>query len=61
MPKIDYEPITDEDRRPVGPYCEKEIETMRYFEQSGVMAMKVSRLFVCPNCLKVLGIGTVGI
>jgi hypothetical protein len=60
MPKIDYKPINDDDKLPVCPHCEKEIRTMRYFEQPGVMALKVSRLFVCPHCLKVLGIGTVG-
>ena len=60
MPKITYEPIKDDDKLPICPHGEKEITTMRYFEQPGVMALKVSRLFVCPHCLKVLGIGTVG-
>ncbi len=60
MAKMDYEPIKDDDKLPICPHCEKEIQTMRYFEQTGFMAWKVSRLFVCEHCLKVLGIGTVG-
>lgn len=60
MPSMDYTPIKDEDKWPICPHCEKEIKEMRYFEQSGIFALKASRLFVCPHCLKVLGIGTVG-
>ena len=60
MGKIDYSPIHDRDKKPLCPHCEKEIDKVRYFEQTGVVKMKVIRLFVCPNCLKVLGTGMVG-
>ena len=60
MAKMDYLPIQDDDKKPICPHCEKEIDEMRYFEQTGVMKMKVIRLFVCPHCLKVLGTGMVG-
>lgn len=60
MGKMDYEPIVDDTKWPICPFCEKEIEKVRYFEQMGVVAMKVIRLFVCPHCLKVLGAGMVG-
>ena len=60
MAKIDYSPIHDIDKKPICPYCDKKIDSMRYFEQSGVVKMKVIRLFVCPHCLKVLGTGMVG-
>ncbi len=61
MPKMEYEPIRDDGKRPVCPHCENEIEKVQYFEQTGLVRMKVVRLFVCPHCLKVLGTGIVGI
>jgi hypothetical protein len=57
---MDYTPIKDELKKPICPHCEKHIYEMKYFEQEGVVAMKVIRLFVCPHCLKVLGTGMVG-
>ena len=60
MGKIDYEPITEEDAWPVCPHCEKEISKVRYYEQTGVIRMKVVRIFVCPHCNKVIGNGMVG-
>jgi uncharacterized protein with PIN domain len=60
MPKIEYKPIKDDDKQPICPHCEKPITEVRYFEQSGKIAMKVARLYVCPHCLKVLGVGMVG-
>ena len=60
MRKMDYLPILDEEKKPICPHCDKEIEDMRYFEQAGIIKMKVVRLFVCPHCLKVLGTGMVG-
>ncbi len=49
MRTMEYLPIRDEDKKPICPYCEKEIEDMRYFEQAGTIKMKVVRLFVCPH------------
>ena len=60
MAKMEYTPIVDTDKFPICPHCEKQIQEVRYFEQTGVVRMKVIRLFVCPNCLKVLGTGMVG-
>ena len=60
MATMNYSPIREENKKPICPHCEKEIDSMQYFEQSGVVAMKVIRLFVCPHCLKVLGTGMVG-
>jgi hypothetical protein len=60
MPKMDYTPIKDDDGWPICPHCEKEIREMKYFEQRRIIAKTVFRLFVCPHCLKVLGIDTVG-
>jgi len=60
MAKMEYEPIRDDDRRPICPHCEKAIDKVQYFEQTGIVRMKVVRLFVCPHCLKVLGTGMVG-
>jgi hypothetical protein len=60
MAKIKYKPIKEDDKFPICPHCEKPIEEMRYFEQEGLVAMKVARLFVCPHCMKVLGVGMVG-
>lgn len=60
MGKIEYEPITDSDAWPVCPHCEKEIKKVRYYEQTGVIRMKVVRIFVCPRCNKVIGNGMVG-
>lgn len=58
MAKLKYEPIEEsEGKLPICPQCEKEIETVRYFQQK--VDWKLSCLFVCPHCLKVLGIGTV--
>ncbi len=61
MGKIDYSSISDEHKKPICPHCEKEIDEVRYFEQTGLVKMKIIRLFVCPHCLKVLGTGMVGI
>ena len=60
MPKMEYEAIRDDDKRPICPHCEQEIEKVQYVEQTGLVRMKVVRLFVCPHCLKVLGTGMVG-
>jgi len=60
MGKINYSPIRDEDKKPICPHCEKQIDEMRYFEQTGVVRMKVIRLFVCPHCLKILGTAMIG-
>jgi len=60
MGKIDYEPIQDADKWPICPHCGKEIQKVRYFEQTGIIRLKVIRIFVCPHCLKVLGTGMVG-
>lgn len=55
-----YKPIKDENKKPICPHCEKAIDEMHYFEQDGTIAMKVARLYVCPHCLKVLGVAMVG-
>jgi len=60
MGEMDYVPVRDASKKPVCPHCEKQIDEMQYFEQTGVVKMKVIRLFVCPHCLKVLGTGMVG-
>jgi len=60
MAKMEYIPIREEGVWPICPHCSEEIKEMRYFEQTGVIRMKVIRLFVCPHCLKVLGTGMVG-
>lgn len=60
MGKMTYEPIREDGVWPVCPHCEKPIKEMRYFEQEGLIAMKVARLYVCPSCLKVLSVGMVG-
>ena len=57
---MEYEPIRDEDKKPICPHCEKQMEKINYFEQEGVIKMKVVRIFVCPHCLKTLGTGMVG-
>lgn len=60
MTKIDYEPIGDDKLKPICPYCEKGMDKISYFEQSGLIKSKVVRIMVCPHCLKVLGTGMVG-
>jgi hypothetical protein len=60
MNKMEYKPIEEENVWPVCPHCGKEIQLIRYFEQTGVVRMKVVRVFVCPHCRKVLGTGMVG-
>ena len=60
MGKLDYTPIQDEDKWPICPYCGEEIKEMKYFEQTGIVRMKVVRIVVCPHCMKVLGNGMVG-
>ena len=49
-----------DDFLPVCPHCEKEIRRVSYFEQTGIIRLKVVRIFVCPHCQKVLGTGMVG-
>lgn len=60
MGKMNYSPIQDEDKWPICPYCHEEIKEMKYFEQTGMVRMKVVRVFVCHHCMKVLGTGMVG-
>ena len=48
----------DDDRKPICPYCEKEIDEIQYIEQKGLLHMSRMMLFVCPHCMKVLGGGT---
>ena len=60
MGKMEYQAITEKDTWPICPYCEKEIKKVKYYEQTGIMRMKVVRIFVCPHCNKVLGNGMVG-
>ena len=60
MGKIEYTPIRSDDEWPLCPHCETEIKEIRYFEQTGVVRMKVIRVFVCPHCKKVIGNGMVG-
>jgi hypothetical protein len=60
MGKIQYTPIEQEDLWPICPYCEKKIREIKYFAQTGVIRLKVVRVFVCPHCLKILGTGMVG-
>ena len=60
MNKMEYKPIEEEDVWPICPHCSKAIQLIRYFEQTGVVRMKVVRVFVCPHCRKVLGTGMVG-
>ncbi len=60
MGKMSYTPIQDEDEWPICPYCNEEIKEMKYFEQTGIVRLKVVRVFVCPHCMKVLGNGMVG-
>ena len=61
MGKLEFKPITEEDAWPICPHCEREIkDVIPYFEQAGVIAMKVTRIFVCPHCRKVIAAGTVG-
>ena len=60
MNKMEYKPIKEENVWPICPHCDKEIQLIRYFEQTGVVRMKVVRVFVCPHCRKVLGTGMVG-
>lgn len=45
---------------PVCPHCDKEIEEIGYIEQTGIVRLKVVRVFICPHCRKVLGTGMVG-
>ena len=65
MLKINYKPIGNDSIRPICPHCEREIDAdIPYFEQSpGPSGMNLgnetARLFICPNCHKVLAIGTV--
>ena len=60
MNKMEYKPIKEADAWPICPHCEKEIHEIGYFEQSGIVRMKVVRVFVCPHCKKVIGTGMVG-
>lgn len=60
MGKMNYSPIQEEDKWPICPYCHEEIKEMKYFEQTGIVRMKVVRVFVCHHCMKVLGTGIVG-
>ena len=60
MNKIEYIPIKNDHEWPICPHCEKEMKEIRYFEQTGVIKLKVIRIFVCPHCKKVLGTGMVG-
>ncbi len=60
MNKIKYKEIEDEKQWPICPHCNKEIREIGYFVQTGIVRMKVVRVFVCPHCIKVLGTGMVG-
>lgn len=60
MGTITYEPIREKDKWPICPHCEKEMEKVKYFEQEGIIKLKVVRIFVCPHCLKALGTAMVG-
>jgi len=62
MKKIGDLLIEEEDgRRPICPYCEKEIDEIQYFDQKSGFHLNIMRLFVCPHCLKVLGASDSGI
>ncbi len=55
--KIDFEVMREDDRWPICPHCNIEIKTIKYFEQTGIMRIYESFLYVCPHCMKVLGTG----
>jgi hypothetical protein len=65
MFELKYKLIDDNSIRPICPHCERVIDgEILYFQQepgpSGTyMGMETARLFTCPHCHKVLGIGTV--
>jgi len=65
MFEINYKLIGDDSIRPICPHCEREMgRDIPYFEQmpgpSGMnLGIETARLFICPHCHKVLGIGTV--
>jgi hypothetical protein len=65
MFELKYKLIDDNNVRPICPYCERVIDCeIPYFQQqpgpSGTyLGMETARLFACPHCHKVLGIGTV--
>jgi len=66
MFELKYKLIGEDDIRPICPHCEHEIDAeIPYFQQttesSGMnIGVEAARLFICPLCHKVLGIGTVG-
>lgn len=51
----------DESKKPICPYCEKEIDEIQYIEQRGLSVSGAMMLFIYPHCLKVLGGGVRGI
>jgi len=57
MAKIEYEPVRDEDKLPICPHCEEEMDTINYYERAGFWHVSKVRVFVCPHCNKVLGTG----
>lgn len=65
MFELKYKLIGDDSIRPICPHCELKIDgEIPYFQQapgpSGMsIGIETARLFVCPHCHKVLGIGTV--
>ncbi|MCX6826458.1 MAG: hypothetical protein NTV06_04200 [candidate division Zixibacteria bacterium] len=47
-----------EDRLPVCPYCEKELNEI-YFRAKGLGYIEAQHdVYFCPHCRKILGIGT---
>ncbi|MGE4102088.1 MAG: hypothetical protein AB7E74_08980 [Pirellulales bacterium] len=61
---LNYTLIGDDSIRPICPHCDVKINgDIPYFQQApnpGMnMGIETARLFVCPHCQKVLGIGTI--
>jgi hypothetical protein len=62
MYELKFEQVGDASMRPICPHCDQKIDgAILYFEQApnvgGMQIGKTARLFACPHCYKVLGIG----
>ena len=66
MFELKYKAVDDDSIRPICPHCEQRIDSeIHYFEQappsSGMnIGIEIARVFICPHCHKIIGIGTVG-
>lgn len=64
MFELRYKLIGDDSVRPICPHCDQELDgEVPYFQQAASTGMNIgvetARLFVCPHCHKILGIGTI--